>query len=183
MKSFLGRQDLPRGLRNNNPGNIIITNINWSGEIPLPQNTDGHFEQFYSVEKGIRAAAMDIIHDVKNGQDTIRKLITEWAPPVENATTDYINYVASGTGQNPDAPIQLNAETLKRILRVIVNVENGPAGQTYVSDYDIENSIMLLPEAILAELGAFVKKQGPVIATLFFFAPSATEFINTTKSK
>lgn len=179
MKSFLGRQDLPRGLRNNNPGNIIITGINWSGEIPITQNTDGHFEQFYSIEKGIRAAAMDIIHDVKNGQDTIRKLITEWAPPTENPTTDYINYVAAGAGQNPDAPLQLTSETLKRILRVIVNVENGAAaGNAYVSDYDIENSIMLLPEAILADLGGFVKKQGPVIATLFFFAPSATEYIN-----
>lgn len=125
--------------------------------------------------------AMDLINDIKrDGLDTPRKLITEYAPPFENSTTDYINYVAAGAGIHPDAKIVLNVETLKRIIRVIIKVENGDAYQGLISDYDIINSINLLPETILAGLNAFVKKQGPIIATLFFFAHSGTASTNTT---
>lgn len=42
---------LPRGIRNNNPLNIKIGN-DWKGEVP---NTDGTFEQFESMEYGLRA--------------------------------------------------------------------------------------------------------------------------------
>ncbi|MCA9329527.1 hypothetical protein KDA11_02695, partial [Candidatus Saccharibacteria bacterium] len=34
----------PRGIRNNNPGNIRISNNQWRGKIPVSQNTDGSFE-------------------------------------------------------------------------------------------------------------------------------------------
>lgn len=55
MISFLHKPNLSRGLRNNNPGNLILTSIGWDGKIPNAQNTDGTFEQFTSANYGIRA--------------------------------------------------------------------------------------------------------------------------------
>ena len=43
---------LPRGIRNNNPLNIRKGN-NWKGEVS--SSTDGEFEQFVSMQMGIRA--------------------------------------------------------------------------------------------------------------------------------
>ena len=40
MSSFLGRKELTRGIRNNNPGNLVLTNIAWQGKIPNSQNTE-----------------------------------------------------------------------------------------------------------------------------------------------
>ena len=45
----------PRGLRNNNPLNIIKSeNINWKGEVK--PSTDRNFAQFETKEYGLRAA-------------------------------------------------------------------------------------------------------------------------------
>ena len=44
-----------RGLRNNNPLNIIKSeNINWQGEVK--PSTDRNFAQFETLEYGLRAA-------------------------------------------------------------------------------------------------------------------------------
>ena len=37
-KSYLNNSALPRGLRNNNPGNLVQTSIAWLGKVPLSQN-------------------------------------------------------------------------------------------------------------------------------------------------
>jgi len=54
-----GSSGLPRGLRNNNIGNIKLNDLNpWLGKIPREQNTDGVFEQFTAKEYGTRAMLM-----------------------------------------------------------------------------------------------------------------------------
>lgn len=85
MSSFLGRKDLTRGIRNNNPGNLRVTPDKWVGKIPLSQNTDLNksFEQFTEIKYGIRAMLIDLLGDIGKGKDTIRKLISEYAPPVK----------------------------------------------------------------------------------------------------
>ena len=45
---------LPRGLRNNNPLNIRRSSQPWRGKVANP--TDKDFEQFISMEDGLRAA-------------------------------------------------------------------------------------------------------------------------------
>lgn len=85
-----------RGLRNNNPGNLVITNIKWNGKIPVEKNTDGKFEQFVDAFSGIRAMFSDLRGDIeKDKLNTIRKLITSYAPPHENLTEKYIASVSS----------------------------------------------------------------------------------------
>lgn len=141
-KSYLNNSALPRGLRNNNPGNLVQTNIAWVGKVPLNQNTDSRFEQFYELRYGIRALMRDIISDVKKGKNTVTSLITEFAPNFQNNTTAYINSVISSVGN--DFIGELTQEKLIAICKAIVLVENGTIVSKYIDDSDYKEAITIL---------------------------------------
>jgi len=149
VKSYLGQSNLPRGIRNNNPGNLILTNIAWQGKVPNAQNTDGHFEQFTFIEYGIRAMAMDIIGDINKGKNTLTLLIEEYAPRSENDTTAYINSVSSRTGIAANDIIPMTTGVVASIIRAKLAVENGAVVFNYISDADIEAGLALVPEKFL----------------------------------
>lgn len=76
----------PRGIRNNNPFNLIDNGITWRGII----GSDGRYLVFDSPINGIRAGAYNMRTAIeRNGNDTIRSLINQWAPPTENLTGEY----------------------------------------------------------------------------------------------
>jgi hypothetical protein len=147
--SYLGRTDLPRGIRNNNPGNLVLTDIQWKGKIPNAQNTDGHFEQYIDVETGIRAMAMDIIGDISEGKNTLTKLINEYAPSFENNTGAYISSVSKATGLSPNDIIPMDTCTVAAIIKAKIGVENGAVAFNYISDKNIEDGLALVPEKFL----------------------------------
>lgn len=121
-----GEMKLPRGIRNNNPGNLVITRIPWKGKVPRAKNTDGKFEQFVTMEWGLRAMMMDVRGDiVKDGKNTIRTLITEYAPKWENDTLGYINVVSKKVGLKPDQVIPVDKNTMTRLIEAIITHENG----------------------------------------------------------
>lgn len=168
MISFLNNTSLSRGLRNNNPGNLVISSNDWEGKIPEAQNTDGTFEQFTTANYGIRAMAYDLMHDVNQNGYTLQQLITEYAPPSQNDTGAYINYVSSVTGLQPGERVTFSYLLLSEMLRVIIQVENGSQNAAMISDQDITDSIALLPQVLLTELGTYVKANpGKVIAGAF----------------
>lgn len=81
-----------RGFRNNNPGNIRI-GIDWKGET---KGADVSFETFTSVEYGIRAIFKLIdTYSKKYGINTVRGVISRYAPSSENATDMYIQSVVA----------------------------------------------------------------------------------------
>lgn len=119
-----------RGIRNNNPGNLRITNIAWQGKVPVALNTDGSFEQFADSGGipghlwGIRALYKDVWGDIiKDGLDTVDKLIRSYAPPTENDTVAYINAVAKEVGKNPY--MVLSATDMPALIKAIIRHENG----------------------------------------------------------
>lgn len=116
---------LPRGIRNNNAGNLIITNDKWAGMIDRSIATDKQFVMFTTFEHGIRAMLKDLINDIKNGKNTVQKIITAYAPPTENNTTAYINAVSKSLSISPNTIIKPDFDTLKSISKAIVLVENG----------------------------------------------------------
>jgi len=151
MKSFLGRTDLPRGLRNNNPGNLIKTNSKWQGII-VP-GSDLRFVQFENIYYGIRAKLYDIIGDITDRkQNTIRKLITAYAPPFENDTNAYINAVVKATGITADTPIPLTESFLVKLSKVIMDVENGRQYSNLITESDIKQAINMLPTSLKKKL-------------------------------
>ena len=83
---------IPRGIRNNNPLNIRIGNV-WLGEVANP--TDRQFEQFISMEYGIRAGFIILRRYIRRyGRKTITDIISSWAPSNENDTAAYIARVS-----------------------------------------------------------------------------------------
>lgn len=144
FKSYLGQSALPRGLENNNPGNLVLTSINWQGKIPNAQNTDGHFEQFTQLRWGLRAMIRDIMNDISEGTNTLRSLINEYAPPHENDTENYINFVSNLTGILPSERLLLNKTVITALVKAKVAMENGSAYSGYVTDKDINDAYAIL---------------------------------------
>lgn len=116
----------PRGIRNNNPGNIRWGD-DWRGLIPDAERTDKSFCQFISPEYGIRAMIIILRnYQRKYGLKTVTDIINRWAPPVENNTLAYINSVAKEIGVDPAAEINvLDRRIMIKLLAAIIKHENG----------------------------------------------------------
>lgn len=105
-KTSSNAKPLPRGIRNCNPLNIRIGNT-WLGERENPDDTE--FEQFVSMEYGIRAAFLILRRYIRRYHlNTIRLIISRWAPASENNTERYIQFVARGTRLGADQVIDFS---------------------------------------------------------------------------
>lgn len=169
-KSFLNNHAV-RGLRNNNPGNLIRTSNAWQGKIPFPQNPDPKFEQFTSIKWGIRAMIKDLINDIKKGKNTVRKLISEYAPKSENNTEAYINAVSKSLGVTPNQTLtSINNAFLILLSRAIMKVELGNA-HTQIKDSDIQEALEALGEVSSENLKVIISKTWkPLIPALVFLS-------------
>nr|WP_218174572.1 structural protein P5 [Pseudomonas sp. IPO3774] len=138
----------PRGVRNNNPGNIDYNPRNaWQGQLGLEVGVPSpRFARFDTPENGIRALGKLLInYRGKDGMpgvggpgiDTVRETITRWAPGNENNTEAYIAAVARRLGVNANDVIDVRKlATLRVMVSSIISHEC--AGFAY-------------PEAVLAE--------------------------------
>lgn len=117
----------PRGLRNNNPLNIEKTKGGnpWQGEV-VPSK-DSRFAQFTSMAYGYRAAFKLLNNYQRNyGLDTIRKMISRWAPSNENHTEAYVKAVSDRSGVPADGRITAtNHDVMVSIVAAMSFVENG----------------------------------------------------------
>lgn len=166
MATFLNNHKV-RGLRNNNPGNLIRTNIAWQGKIPFPQSKDTKFEQFTSVELGLRAMFKDLINDINKGKNTITKLIHEYAPPHENNTKSYINSVSKSVGLMPDTIItKVDAPFLLALGRAILKVELGSA-HSEITDSILKSGISLLGTYKLSNVSVNTKNTSGLLLSIF----------------
>ena len=118
---------VPRGFRNNNPLNLRKSSNPWLGKIQ--NGTDPDFEQFVSIELGLRAAfinARTIMRRCTN--PTVQKLINTWAPPSENNTMAYVHRVCESAKLVPTEPICFKKKAqMCAIFYAMVIVENGRA--------------------------------------------------------
>lgn len=115
---------IPRGIRNNNTGNIRIGNQAWQGKIA--DNTDTVFEQFDTMEHGIRALMIILrTYMAKYKCDTIEKIIRRFAPSNENDTEAYIENVVRHTGFSRKEKLTFNEDTIFGLVMAISFHENG----------------------------------------------------------
>ncbi|MBN3848621.1 hypothetical protein G3N58_17590 [Paraburkholderia sp. Ac-20342] len=113
----------PRGIRNNNPGNIRFGKF--AQQMGATVGDDKGFAVFQSMEDGIKAAIELLKGYVSKGYDTVRKIISRWAPAGENNTAAYIDAVAKKLGISADA--QLSGDQLGGVAQAIFQHENGRA--------------------------------------------------------
>ena len=129
---------LPRGIRNNNPGNIRQNNIQWQGVSENP--FDPHFVEFKEPIWGVRALMKTLLTYYRRyGLDTVQSIVNRWAPPHENATDHYVFHVARRLNvRRFDALDVEDPSILMGLARAIIVHENGFPSKKFVEN-DIKN--------------------------------------------
>jgi hypothetical protein len=124
----------PRGIRNNNPGNIRWQKgVTWQGQ--AKDRTDSEFVVFDTPEWGIRALIRVLLSYKRRGVVTPAAIINRWAPPKGQAqdgraytqnTGAYVRSISAALGVGADAVIDVeSADTLRLLLPAIIQHENG----------------------------------------------------------
>ena len=103
--------------RNNNPVNLIDTNIPWQGAV----GSNAGFETFSNPELGVRAAAKNLYTSQEtHGNSTLAEIITRHAPPEDyNDTLAYIDKVSADLGIGPNDTLP-NLKTHPHITKAII---------------------------------------------------------------
>jgi hypothetical protein len=143
-------KSLPRGLRNNNPGNLRKSAAKWAGKVSNPLDTA--FESFDSMANGVRAAIRNAHTQWNRGKNTIAQLITIWAPPSENDTTKYVATVAKAAGISSTQQFTFgNNDTTAKIMYAIFIHENGPLAKSHLTVDQIKAQLAALwPATVVA---------------------------------
>lgn len=120
-----GARKTPRGIRNNNPGNIRLSGARWRGQ--RETQLDPAFAEFETPLMGLRALmALLLTYYAKHGLNTAESIINRFAPPHENATDHYIHCVARELEVKREQALKMtDPETLAAFARAIVRFENG----------------------------------------------------------
>lgn len=132
------RMTKPRGIRNNNPGNIELGQ-KWQGL--SAKQTDGRFCQFDNPVMGIRAIMKILLtYQRKYKLMTVKAIIGRWAPAFENDVDSYAMAVSKHLGLRGERVNLDERATLAKFAEAIVRHENGkpPKG---TPDYWYEPSI------------------------------------------
>lgn len=136
---------LPRGIRNNNPGNIKRSATPWRGKIPQSNETDPIFEEFVDKPHGTRAMIKVLqTYQSRYGLNTIRKILGRYAPNSENPTSTYVSYVAKHAAMGVDIPFNTKSVTdMRPVIKAMAQFENG-RGKQWVTDSDFNRGWLLV---------------------------------------
>ena len=130
---------MSRGIDNCNPGNIRLSKVFYRGEVQPSQ--DAAFKQFSSMEWGYRA--MFVLLDTyarRYGLNTIRGMISRYAPPSENNTEAYIAAVCEWTGIAADEVLDTRSRRdMVPIVGAMSRIENGCSAE----QHEVETGWML----------------------------------------
>ena len=118
-----GIEKLPRGIRNKNPGNIKL-GTNWDGL--AAEQTDPTFCIFDEAVMGIRALQRILLtYRFTHKKATIDEIIYRWAPPSENSTDKYVEFVCKKLNKEKDVRLNNSMEDYLPLVKAIIQMENG----------------------------------------------------------
>jgi len=122
LESYAGREDLPMGIRQNNPLNLRTTKTNWLGQT----SSKKAFVEFSYLVYGVRAGIKNLRSIYNRGNFTVEKIIKIWAPSTDGNTPDvYAKIVASAMGIGVDEPFSFDKENAWRMVQAMCKVEQG----------------------------------------------------------
>lgn len=115
----------PRGLRNDNPGNI--EDGKFAQSQPGYAGSDGRFAKFASPEAGVNAAAGLLGRYGKQGINTIEGIVSKWAPSADgNNVGNYAAFVAKQLGVSPNQPLNMaDPQVRRQVATAMAQFENG----------------------------------------------------------
>lgn len=130
----MATQMLPLGVRLNNPLNLRPGSP-WEG-LDTPDEQSG-FCRFTSPVWGFRAAFRNLMtYADKYGINTIRGIVTRWAPPGDNNDTDaYIRAVVARTGYAIDQVLDVKKfDTAANVIRAMTVHEQGDFAKYFTQE-------------------------------------------------
>ena len=129
-----GTEKLPRGIRNKNPGNIKL-GTEWDGL--ASEQSDPTFCIFGEVVMGIRALMKILLtYRFTHKKTDVDSIISRWAPPSENDTSAYIDFVCKEINVNPMDKLDNSIEHYLPLVKSIIRMENGK--QPYYDELLVE---------------------------------------------
>ncbi|KIC79690.1 MULTISPECIES: structural protein P5 [Pseudomonas] len=144
----------PRGIRNNNPGNIDFNPRNaWQGQLGLEEGVaKPRFARFDQAENGIRALGKLLLnYRGKDGMpgvgrpgiDTPLEFISRWAPSSENNTLAYAQAIAKRLGVGVRDSIDISKPQVLReaVVGIIVHENGGNPYKAEVIDEGIRRAL------------------------------------------
>jgi len=117
-------RELPRGLRNNNPGNIEDGPT--AKGLPGYKGSDGRFAIFDTPENGLGAMDHLLTSYGRRGLKTVKDVVSRWAPKGDGANDPdaYARFVSSSG--DPNEPVDLTDQAQrKRLIGKMAMFENG----------------------------------------------------------
>ena len=115
---------VPRGIRNNNPGNLDF--VGQPGAHLETGVANPRFAVFPTMSDGIRALRDQLLRYAERGLTTVASIISVYAPPTENATRSYIAGVCRQMGVQADSVLDLrDPNTMRELIEGITTMENG----------------------------------------------------------
>ncbi|BBT89460.1 hypothetical protein WP8W19C02_10800 [Enterobacter cloacae] len=134
-----GYKSAPRGIRNNNPGNL-----NYVGQAgaTMEGGDGGRFAVFESMQHGVAALYKQLQLYFKRGINTLSSIVKTYAPASDNNNVDaYISALTKATGKGANEVLDSgDTATIARLMKGIVDHENGKG---YISSSDIMGGIQL----------------------------------------
>lgn len=129
----------PRGIRNNNPGNLNYAKQRGATKESGP---NGRFAVFNSMTEGVSALYKQIQLYFQRGTDTISEIVNKYAPASDNNNVmAYINSLVKATGKGAHESLaSSDMSTIFSLLKGIISHENGKG---YVSDDEIMRGIQV----------------------------------------
>jgi hypothetical protein len=118
-------KNAPRGIRNNNPGNIKWNaSNNWIGQVG---KDNAGFAIFDSADNGLRATGRLLKTYIRTHKlDTLAKIAPRWSPDGIGLSGAYAAGAAKIAGVGVNQRIDPNdAATMAKIIRGVVGQENG----------------------------------------------------------
>ncbi len=116
-------KNLPRNIRNFNPGNLEFRGQKGAS---LEEHNNPRFASFNSKAEGVSALSRQLMLYKKRGIDSIDKIIKIFAPPNENNTNKYIGDVASSLNVDKHDSLNLgDSRIMKHLIEAITQVEGG----------------------------------------------------------
>lgn len=170
------KAERPIGIRQHNPGHLEITRDKWLGALK-PEPGD-RFVRFQAPQFGIRAMGRTLLTYDKRGINTVRAIITRWAPAHENDVAAYIDDVAGRMAVDPDDYLDVDDyATAKALVDAIIAHEN--ANYRY-KDQIVADGLRLAgihdaPKKALVKKGAFMNQAAAGLGGAAIAAGGAVE--------
>jgi hypothetical protein len=134
-----GAPRVPRGIRNNNPGNI--EDGPFARSQPGYKGSDGRFAIYETPEAGTAAKTALLGSYGRKGINTVEGVVNRWAPPSENDSGSYAQFVSQKLGVDPRAPLDMNdPRVLSELSSAIAQRENGVAAPSSMPGVEMSES-------------------------------------------